>query len=115
MSSSNLFKVELSSRFVRGTKKLAKKYRSIKDDIANLVTELKKCPSIGDEMCEHIYKIRLPISSKNKGKSSGARIITAVIVNKNTVILVDIYEKSAKQNLSLREINALKKLFLSEK
>jgi len=50
------------------------------------------------------YKIRLAITSKGKGKSGGARVITCVKVVVNTTYLVGIYDKSEKESISIKEI-----------
>ena len=55
---------------------MAKKHRSIKADILELREPLEENPTMGDEVIEHCYKIRMAITSKNKGKSGGARVIT---------------------------------------
>jgi hypothetical protein len=49
----------------------------------------------------------LPFSSKNKGKSGGARIITYVRVVKQTVFLMDVYDKSEQANISNKELQLL--------
>lgn len=41
-----------------------------------------------------MFKVRLRISSKGRGKSGGARIITCVIYKKEQVLLADIYDKA---------------------
>ena len=46
------------------------------------------------------YKIRLAIKSKGKGKSGGARVITTVFVDEETVYLLDIYDKSEQSSIS---------------
>ena len=49
---------------------------------------------MGTELGHNFYKIRMPISGTNKGKSGGARVITYAILNKETVVLTEIYLKS---------------------
>jgi mRNA-degrading endonuclease RelE of RelBE toxin-antitoxin system len=49
---------------------------------------------LGTELGNNFYKIRMPISDTNKGKSGGARIITYIILEKNTVLMTEIYLKS---------------------
>lgn len=53
------------------------------------------------------YKIRVAISSKGKGKSGGARLITYARVVKNTVFLMDIYDKSEQANISDDELEQI--------
>jgi hypothetical protein len=49
----------------------------------------------------------LAITSKGKGKSSGARIITNFLVTEHTVYLIAIYDKSEKENLTDNELRDL--------
>ncbi|MBP7478425.1 MAG: addiction module toxin RelE, partial [Chitinophagales bacterium] len=62
--------------FKKELKKLAKKYDSLKTDLAALFESLEVNPEQGISLGNNCYKIRLAISSKNKGKSGGARLIT---------------------------------------
>ncbi len=66
------YKIELSANFKKEAKKLVKKYPSLKAELANLFTELEENPTLGTPLGKEIYKIRLAITSKNKGKSGGA-------------------------------------------
>ena len=63
------YKVELSANFKREAKKLTKKYPSLKTELASLFSELEVNPTLGTALGHGIYKIRLTIASKNKGKS----------------------------------------------
>ena len=51
-----------------------------------------------------MYKIGIPISSKTKGKSGGARILTYTVNKVSTdmfiVVLMSIYDKSEMENVS---------------
>ena len=62
--------------FRRMFKKLAKKYPSLKSDLQSLIEILAENPATGTNLGHNLYKIRLAISSKGKGKSGGARVIT---------------------------------------
>jgi len=100
--------------FERNFKRLFKKYRSLKGDLADFVKDLRKNPTIGDDLGNNIRKVRMAIASKNKGKSGGARIITCnVLVDmKNTKIyLLTIYDKSQQETISEREIKSLKERY----
>jgi hypothetical protein len=46
------------------------------------------------------YKIRLSIAGKNKGKSGGARLITHLKIQHNTIILLSIYDKSEQSTIT---------------
>ena len=86
------------------SKRLAKKYRSLIDDISPLIDQLSQTPTIGIPVGNDCYKIRLSLSSKGKGKSGGARIITYVLFLKNVIFLMDIYDKSEQENITKQEL-----------
>jgi len=98
------FNIEATHEFLSESKKLAKKYPSLKNDIAELAEQLKINPTLGTPLGKDAFKIRLAITSKGKGKSGGARIITCIRVVANTVYLVSIYDKSALTNISDKEL-----------
>jgi hypothetical protein len=66
--------------FDKQFKRLLKKYPSLKSEITELINSLKNNPSLGTSLGNNCYKIRLAISSKGKGKSGGARVITFVTI-----------------------------------
>ena len=90
---------------------MAKKYKSLKTEITELIAELETNPTKGTSLGNDIYKIRLAIKSKGKGKSGGARIISYVKVLEAQVLLFSIYNKSEKGTLTDKEIKDLLKLF----
>ena len=53
--------------------------------------------------------IRMPIASKGKGKSGGARVITCFKFVHNTVFLLTIFDKSEQENISDKELKELLK------
>jgi len=71
------------------------------------VNDIRQQPELGTAIGKNCYKIRLAIKSKRKGKSGGARVITYVYVNAETVYLLSIYDKSEKENLAEGELEAL--------
>ncbi len=95
--------------FERNLKTIFKKYRSIKDDLVILKHELLENPKTGIYLGKDVYKIRLAIKSKGKGKSGGARVITHVKITNNTIYLLSIFDKSGSDNISDNEIKKLLK------
>jgi hypothetical protein len=79
---------------------LAKKYHSSAKDICELREDLLENPNQGDALDDNSYKVRMPISSKNKGKSGGARVITCVKIIEDTIHLLYIFNKSEMDNIS---------------
>lgn len=101
------FKVIVTSGFKKQAKNIAKKHISLKKDIEQLVNSLEINPTQGEPLGKDCYKVRMSISSKGKGKSSGSRVITCVKVVDNDVYLLSIYDKSYKESLSDKELNIL--------
>ncbi|HVS94374.1 MAG TPA: type II toxin-antitoxin system RelE/ParE family toxin [Mucilaginibacter sp.] len=106
------YNIELSANFKKEAKKLVKKYPSLKAELAGLFTELETNPTKGTPLGNDVYKIRLSIASKGKGKSGGARIITFVKVIDETVFLLSIYNKGDRDTVSDKEIEQLLKDYL---
>ena len=104
------YNVELSFNFKKEAKKLIKKFPSLKQELADLFTTLERNPTIGTSLGNDIYKIRLAISSKNKGKSGGARVLSFVKITETKVLLFSIYNKGDIENLTDKEIKRLIKL-----
>ncbi len=104
------FEIKFVSNFDKEIKKLAKKYPSIKQDLLELVEEIIEDPFLGEPLGRDCYKIRMSISSKNKGKSGGSRVITCVKVLNETVILLSIYDKSEKENIEDSKLKSLLKI-----
>ena len=87
--------------------KLYKKFPSLKDDLKELVKILQEKPDSGIHLGHNVYKIRLAITSKGKGKSGGARIITYLVTENKEVYLVFIYGKSQLENITKEQILGL--------
>ena len=101
------YEVVATEPFERKLKKLAKKYRSLKTDLAFIFEQLTEEPKPGTSLGKNCYKIRVATSSKGKGKSGGARVITYVRIIKETVYLLDIYDKSDQSTISDKELKLL--------
>lgn len=98
---------EQTPSFNKKAKKLASKYPSFKDDLAKLMKSLAENPEQGVLLTDNFRKIRMAISSKGKGKSGGARVITAnciVAKNEGLITLVLVYDKNELENVSITEI-----------
>ena len=90
--------------FKKHFKKLFKKYSSLKNDFNELLIILKDKPDYGAPLGHNIYKIRLEISSKGKGKSGGAGISTFLDIDARELYLVFIYDKSQLENITREQI-----------
>jgi mRNA-degrading endonuclease RelE of RelBE toxin-antitoxin system len=101
------YKIITIPSFDKELKALLKKHRSIKMDLTSLGKEILENPKMGVEILENCFKIRMAISSKGKGKSGGARVITYVYIQDETVYLLSIYDKSDNETISDKEIRDL--------
>jgi mRNA-degrading endonuclease RelE of RelBE toxin-antitoxin system len=99
--------VVTTSRFDREMKRLAKKYASLKGEYQTLIEELEENPEKGTPLGNNVYKIRLAIASKGKGKSGGARVITYLKTEQEYIYLLSIYDKSEKITISDKEIKEI--------
>jgi len=86
-----------------------KKYPSLKQELSELISSLKLNPEQGTPLGNNSFKIRLSISSKGKGKSGGARVITHLYIQNTTVILLTIFDKSEQSNITDNDIRLLLK------
>lgn len=93
-----------TSGFKKDVKRILKKHRSILSDIAELSTQLKKNPTMGVDLGHNVYKIRMAVSGTNKGKSSGARVITYVFLANQTVYLSEILLKSEHDTVDVNKV-----------
>jgi len=89
------FTIKLTRNFEKEAKPLLKKYPSFKKDIAAFIEDLRSNPDQGTSLGHGLFKVRVAMSGKNRGKSGGARVITYVIFRDETVYLVSIYDKAA--------------------
>jgi mRNA-degrading endonuclease RelE of RelBE toxin-antitoxin system len=101
------YRVVTTPKFEKNFNQLSKKYISLKEDLLVLIDKLAENPRLGDSLGNSCYKFRLKISSKNKGKSAGSRVITHVYVAKEFIYLLAIYDKSEIESLSQLKINEL--------
>ena len=104
------YEILVSSYFKAEAKRLAKRYYSFADDLESLEKSLLKNPLQGTELCPGIRKIRMPITSKGRGKSGSARVITAnaiVAEHEGRIALLTIYDKSDASTVKLNVIKEM--------
>ena len=107
-------KIKASKKFNKQVKSLSKKYKSLIQDLEILGVNVIENPIQGQSLGKSCYKIRMTISSKNQGKSGGARVITLVQIIDDLVVLLSIYDKSEKESVSDSELDDLINEFNSE-
>ena len=103
------YKVKTIVVFEKQAKRLTKKYASLKNELMLLISHLKENPEQGTPLGKNCYKLRIAISSKKKGKSGGARVITNFVLTDSTVYLLTIYDKSEIENITKKELQELLK------
>lgn len=99
-----------TEEFLRQAKRLAKRYRSLADDINSLQHELMDNPEIGVSLGGGKRKIRLGAKSKGVGKRGGLRVITLnvlVEMSDTCVNLLTIYDKKEVSNVSDKYIDQI--------
>jgi hypothetical protein len=101
------FKVIPTEIFKKEAKRLIKKYPSLKEELLELDILLSTHPTLGIDLGNNTFKIRLAIKSKSKGKKGGGRIITYVITKDKEVYLLTIFDKSEMDNLDNKTIKSI--------
>lgn len=105
------YSIDATDLFEKQLKRLIKKHASIKKDFFHFILKLKEDPKIGNSIGSNCYKIRMAISSKGKGKSGGARIITHIHIARGKIYLLSIYDKSEQSDITDKDLkNWLEKL-----
>ena len=94
-------------RFEREFKRLVKKFASLKGEFEKLIDALEENPETGTPLGNNLYKVRLAITSKGRGKSGGARVITYLKTKQSNVYLLSIYDKGEKSTITDREIRKI--------
>lgn len=79
---------------------MQKKYRSFENDYKQLLKDLESNPYMGIDLGNGYRKERIAITSKGKGKSGGARVITLNMLERNdSLYLLYVYDKSEYDNI----------------
>ena len=109
--------VQIAKSFRTAAKPLLKKYPSLAKDLLGLEAELISNPKLGTPLGNNSYKIRLKVSSKGKGKSGGARVISfveTILIGEVSakdedviVTLIIIYDKAETATISDKELKKL--------
>ena len=101
--------IDLTPRFKRDLRELAKRYRQIRSDLQPLIDQLQAGELPGDQIAGvnyTVFKVRLKNSSIQKGKSGGYRVIYYVKTSR-LIILATIYSKSDLADVNVEVIKAV--------
>ena len=91
-------------------KRLLKRYHSLSDDYEDFIDSLQENPFQGAELYPGIRKIRMPITSKGRGKSGSARVITAnaiIAEHEGRIALLTIYDKQDAVTVKVKVIRQM--------
>ncbi len=102
--------IEYSDSFLKEAKKLSKKFKHLKSDLKEAVNEIETKKDLGVYLGYNLFKKRVKNSSIPTGKSGGFRIIIYKQIEEK-IILISIYSKTTKENLSDEELSQLIKQY----
>ena len=109
MSEQSFIQVETAPTFNRNLRTLAKKYRSIRNDIQPVIEQLERGQLPGDQISGigyAVFKLRVRNSDVQKGKSGGYRLIY-YIKTAMGIILLTIYSKSEQADMAADDIRSI--------
>ena len=109
MTDQPFIQVEASPTFNRNLRALAKKYRSIQNDIQPIIEQLEQGELPGDQIpgVGHVvFKLRVRNSDIPKGKSSGYRLIYYV-KTATGIILLTVYTKSEQVDIAAKDVQGI--------
>jgi hypothetical protein len=102
--------VYFAPTFNKKYKHYAKKFRSLTTDLKLFLSAIETAQAI--DLGGNIFKYRLAVKSKNKGKSGGFRIIALEVIvteNDKEITLLTIYDKSEQATVTKKEIDEILK------
>lgn len=92
-----------SFHFKKQLKRLKKKYPHVKDDLLDVIEAFDSTNGI--HIGKSIYKIRIPSSDMQKGKSGGFRSYVYIYVRRNMLLPLCIYPKSETESITENELD----------
>ncbi len=107
--------VVVLDNFKNDAKRLLKKYRSLKSELEAFIERTEQGGVQGTNLGNGLYKARLAVKSKGKGKSGGLRIISyqdiILSVHDEVVYLVAIYDKAEASAADIKRLNQILKSY----
>jgi mRNA-degrading endonuclease RelE of RelBE toxin-antitoxin system len=105
------FKVCFSEPFKRSLRRLIRKYRTLRHDLEIAIELLLLYPDIGRVIpgTHNVRKLRVRSSDISKGKHGGFRLLYLVDREGDCIILLFMYAKPEKENISSKEIEQILK------
>ncbi len=109
--------VKPTPEFKRDLKPLLKKYRTLKQTILKLESDLIANPYLGESYGQGIYKVRISDESKGKGKSGGLRVLYYHLTKTDEgieMLLLNIIDKSEVSTIKKADAVKMLKEILKE-
>jgi mRNA-degrading endonuclease RelE of RelBE toxin-antitoxin system len=107
------FNIIPTQKFKKEAKRLSRKYPSLKEELTSLNDLLATQPHAGTSLGNSLYKIRISVKSKGRGKSGGSRVITYVIDSNREVYLLTIYDKAELTSVDDKTLRTIVKSLTS--
>ena len=105
--------IEYSESFLKEAKQLSKKFKLLKSDLKQVVDEIETKNDLGVYLGFNLFKKRVKNSSIPTGKSGGFRVIIYQQIE-NKIVLISIYSKTEKENLSDEELSEIIKVYMKK-
>ena len=103
--------IEYADSFLKEAKQLSKKFKLLKSDLKQAVEEIETKNDFGVYLGFNLFKKRIKNSSIPTGKSGGFRVIIYQQIE-NKIVLISIYSKTDKENLSDEELSEIIKQYI---
>ena len=104
-------KILFSENFLKEAKSLSTKYKLLKSDLQEALQEIEISKDFGVNLGARLFKKRLKNSSIPTGKSGGFRVIIYEEQEEN-IVLISIFSKTDRENLSDEELTTLLQKYL---
>lgn len=105
--------IEYADTFLKEAKQLSKKFKLLKSDLKQAVDEIETKNDLGVYLGFNLFKKRVKNSSIPTGKSGGFRVIIYQQIE-NKIVLISIYSKTEKENLSDDELSEIIKQYIKK-
>lgn len=110
--------IDLTPECKQNLRDLAKRFRNIRSDVQLIIEQLQQGNFVGDRIGGFgeeyfVYKVRVRNSNIQKGKSAGYRLIYQV-ESPTSILLLTIYSKSDREDISANEIRDILTDFYGE-
>ncbi|MFZ2889802.1 type II toxin-antitoxin system RelE/ParE family toxin [Sulfuricurvum sp.] len=101
------YEIQKTKLFEKLIDTLYKRFKNIESDIEAFGDDLDDVSKLGIHLGKNVYKVRIANSDKNKGKSSGYRLISYLKIEEGTLTYLYIYDKSDLESLSEKQLDKI--------